>query len=128
MQAVVRELDAPDAEGNTFAGEGSYEGSARRYNPSCDNDQRTDYSTIPLVGKAKGTATADDMGGGQISLVFTITPLDPPENLPEGVLPALGNLVLKGAVGQESRTFKMQSDLCRGSLTHVTEWSAERIK
>lgn len=128
MKAVVRELDTADAEGNTFAGESSYQGSARRYNPSCDNDQRTDYSTIPLVGKAKGTATADDMGGGQISLVFTITPLNQPENLPEAVLPAFGNLMLKGGVGQDSRTLKLQSDQCRGTLTHVTEWSATRIK
>jgi hypothetical protein len=128
MKADVRELDTPDAEGNTFAGKGSYQGFARRYNPSCDNDQRTAYSTIPLGGKAKGTATADDLGGGQIALVFTITPLKPPENLPEGVLPALGNLVLTGGLGQESRTFEMQSDLCRGTLTHVNEWSATRIK
>ena len=128
MNAVVRELDAPDAEGNTFAGEGSYQGSARRYNPSCDNNMRTDYETIPLGGNAKGAATADDLGGGQISLVFSITPLDPREDLPERVLPSLANMVLAGDSGQHTQTFEMQGDLCRGSLTHVTEWSAKRIK
>jgi hypothetical protein len=128
MKAVVRELDAPDDEGNTFAGKGSYDGWARRYNPSCDNQQRTKYETIPLTGEAKGSGNADDMGNGQISLVFTITPLNPPENLPEGVLPAFGNLVLTRGTGQESRTLKMQSDRCRGTLTHVTEWTAKRIR
>jgi hypothetical protein len=128
MKAVVRELDVPDEEGNTFAGKGSYDGWARRYNPSCDNQQRTKYETIPLTGQAKGSGNADDMGNGQIALVFTITPLNPPENLPEGVLPALGNLVLTRGSGQDRRTFKMQSDRCRGTLTHVTEWSAKRIR
>ena len=128
MKAVVRELDTPDAEGNTFAGQGSYDGWARRYNPSCDNDLRTDYKTVPLVGEAKGGGNADDLGGGQISLVFTITPLNPPENLPEAVLPALRNLVLTGGAGHDSRTLKLQSDRCRGPLTDVSEWSAKLIK
>ena len=128
MKAVVRELDTPDAEGNTFAGKGSYQGSARRYNPSCDNNMRTSYKTIPLVGKAKGAATADDLGGGQIGLVFSITPLDPPEDLPEQVPPSLGNMAFAGDSGHHTNTFEMQSDLCRGTLTHVTEWSAKRIK
>lgn len=128
MKAVVSELDTPDAEGNNFAGEGSYDGWARRYNPSCDNDFHTDYTTIPLGGKAKGGGNTDDLGGGQIALVITITPLNPPENLPEAVLPAVVNLVLTGGAGHHSQTFEMQSDLCRGTLTHVTEWNVKRIK
>ena len=128
MKAVIRELDTPDVDGNTFAGRGSYEGWARRYNPSCDNKGRTDFETITLAGKAKGGGNADEIGGGQTSLIFTITPLNPPENLPEAVLPALGNLVLTGESGQDSKTFEIQSDRCRGTLTHVTEWIAKRIR
>ncbi len=126
MKAVVRELDTPDADGNTFAGNGSYEGSFRKYNPSCDNDFRTDYETLPLVGKAEGSGFADDMGGGQTSLSFSITPLVADED--GSILPIANALLLTKGKGHESRTFTMQSDLCRGTLTHVTEWSATRLE
>jgi hypothetical protein len=125
MKAVVRELDTPDAEGNAFAGRGSYEGSFRRYRVSCDNKMRTDYETIPLAGKAKGVATADAMGDGQTGLSFTMTPLKD-----EGMdlIPVVQSLMLTKGKAQDSRTFTMQSDRCRGTLTHVTEWSATQIK
>ncbi|MBA2706857.1 MAG: hypothetical protein H0U59_03520 [Gemmatimonadaceae bacterium] len=128
MKAAVRELDTPDAEGNTFAGKGSYDGWARRYNPSCDNNNRTHSENIVLGGKAKAAASTDDLGSGQLSLVFSITPLDSPEDLPERVYPALGSFVLMGGSGRDSKTFTVQSDRCRGTLTHVTEWSATRLE
>lgn len=148
MKAVVRRLATPDAEGNTFAGKGSYEGSFHVHKVNCDNDTPMDSETIPLVGRAKGGAIADNLGGGQISLVFTITPLDPPkmhvltrsfraleqlgglkeEEMPDLVLPIVRNLVLKGGLGQDSQTFTMWGGSCSGTLTHVMEWSATRIE
>jgi len=148
MKAVVRRLATPDAEGNTFAGKGSYEGSFHVHKVNCDNDTPMDSETIPLVGRAKGGAIADNLGGGQISLVFTITPLDPPkmhvltrsfraleqlgglkeEEMPDLVLPIVRNLVLKGGLGQDSQTFTMWGGSCSGTLTHLMEWSATRIE
>jgi hypothetical protein len=86
---------------------------------------RTDYETVPLAGKAKGVATADDMGGGQTGLTFTMTPVKD-----EGMdlIPVAQGLMLTDGKARDSRTFTMQSDRCRGTLTHVTEWSATQIK
>jgi hypothetical protein len=146
MQATVRRLAAPDAEGNTLAGYGSYEGSIHEHKVNCDNKLPMDSETIGLGGKAKATATAESMGAGQTSLVFTITPINPPKrhlftrsfrsveqmgnlkDLPDAVMPAFGNVVLKGGVGQKSQTFQMFGGSCSGTLTHVMKWSAKRIQ
>jgi hypothetical protein len=128
MKATIRQLDTPDAEGNTFAGDGSYEGSFRKYNPSCDNKMRTEYTTAPLVGKTKAGGAVSDMGDGTTSLSFSMTPLAPEQDGGiDAVLPVTQTLVLKGGKGQDSTTFKLQSDKCRGTLTHVTEWSVTRV-
>jgi hypothetical protein len=128
MKATIRKLDTPDAEGNTFAGSGSYEGSFRKYNPSCDNKMRTEYTTAPLVGKARADGAVSELGDGETSISFSITPLAPEQDGGiDAVLPVTQTLVLKGGKGQDSTTFKLQSDKCRGTLTHVTEWSVTRV-
>lgn len=146
MKAEVRRLPEPDAEGNSFVGGGSYRGKFISHKVNCENNLPMDYETIEFANKAKATASADDMGSGQTSVVFTITPIDPPkahllttsfrgleqaggvkeEDLPDLILPVLGNVVLAGDSGQATRTFEMYGGSCSGMLTHVTTWTVKR--
>ena len=146
MKADVRRLPEPDSQGNMYGGWGSYKGKVINHKVNCENDLPMDYETIEFTNKAKAAASADDIGGGQTAITFTITPVDPPkahflttsfraleqaadikkEDLPDLILPVLGSLVLAGDSGQETRTFQMHGGSCSGMLTHVTTWTARR--
>ena len=146
MKADVRWLPEPDSQGNSYVGWGSYKGKVINHKVNCENNLPMDYETIEFANKAKAAASADDIAVGQTAITFTITPIDPPkahilttsfrgleqaggvkeEDLPDMVLPVLGNLVLAGDSGQETRTFEMYGGSCSGMLTHVMTWTARR--
>jgi hypothetical protein len=148
LQATVRTLRVPDAEGNTLAGWGTYEGYIKNRKINCANNAPMDWETIPLVGRARGKASRTPAGGGKTFMTFVITPLDPPkmhlftrsfrgiegaaglkeEDLPDAVLPVLGPLTLRGGRGKDSKSFKMPGDSCGGTMTHDAEWEATRIE
>lgn len=131
LQATVRALPAADKEGHTLAGWGTYEG----YIKNCANQ------TLPLVGRARGTASASSTEPGQIFLTFVITPLDPPklhiffeggvglkeEDVPDALGSVIGPLNLRGGRGQDRKSLKMP-DGCGGMGTDVTEWEAKKIQ
>jgi hypothetical protein len=141
--AVVRQLARPDADGNTWAGWGTYEGTINDHKINCNNKMPMDWEEIQLGGKARGTATATRSGNTTL-VSFAITPLNPPKRhlftrsfrrmetaaaaeLPDAVLPVLGTLQLRNGIGRDSRTYDMPGGSCSEKITVVTEWEATRV-
>lgn len=143
MRAVVHELPERDADGNNFVGKGHYEGRIITRKVNCDNNLPMDREVISFSDSTTATASMDDIGGGQISMIFTITPSNSPkmhmltksfrdveaaaaeDEMPDLILPTLGSVMLKAGEGEQTRTSQMYGGSCAGMLTYDMKWTAK---
>ena len=146
--ATVRRLAKPDADGNTYAGWGTFSGVVVNHKVNCANKAPMDWEPIRMDGRAKGTATVDPLGGGKLTLIFTITPLNPPkqhmftksfrgfegaagmkyEDLPDAVLPVVGALQVSAGFGKDEQKMEMPGGSCQKTIEMLNEWDAAQVQ
>jgi hypothetical protein len=143
-EAVVRQLRSPDANGNNFAGKGTYSGQAVNRKANCNNNFPEDVEPIAFQGRLRATASIPDEGGW---VSFTLEPIDPPsmhfftrsfrvlENLmiketgemPALIFPGVGMIELKGGTGHQVTEGEFGSNSCDGKVTVRTEFDITRL-
>lgn len=151
--AVLRERDAPDDDGNNFSGHGTYQGIAVDRKANCLNDAPEDLQETHLKGSVRAKATITDLGGDSSSVIFELEPLDSPKQhyytrsfqsmedrmlaelgdsaeaeLPDMVTPVGGmDFVSKGSSSKVVEEPPVEN-ACAGLIERITEHSITRTK
>lgn len=146
-EASVRQLSKPDADGNNFAGKGTYAGRAVMRKANCFNKFPEDVEPIVFQGKLTGTANVSPSGPGAAWVTFTLEPIDPPKmhfftksfrgleelmkketgDLPALIFAGVGMVELKGGTGSRTIEGEMGSNACDGKVSVLTETEVMRL-
>lgn len=146
-EASVRQLSKPDADGNNFAGKGTYAGRAVMRKANCFNNFPEDVEPIEFQGRLKGTANVSPSSPGAAWVTFTLEPIDPPKmhfftksfrgleelmkqetgDLPALIFAGVGMVELKGGTGTKTLEGEMGSNACDGKVSLLTETEVMRL-
>lgn len=150
--AIVRQLLDPDADGNNFAGGGTYSGFAIQRKANCLNAAPEDYEKIAFGGRVEATASIpmDDPSAfvpiNQM-LTFNLEPLNPPSGhfytrsfrgmeekmkqegigQPGLIFPAVGVLKMSGLPIHQRLESEIGSNVCDGKVTTTTVVDVEKL-
>ncbi len=152
-RAVLRELDQPDDDGDTFAGTGDYSLLARLWKANCASYAPEELEVISGGGavRAKGSISSEDPGS--ISLIFQLEPLSGPrmrmftrsftgleqqlrkqvassnqDDVPFMAGQAVGLVTVRGKLGDTTRVVVTGETECEGEMSTRTSARVTRLR
>ena len=153
-RAVLRELDQPDQDGNTFAGTGDYTVLVNLKPANCSYEKMEGVEKIEGGGSLKAGASINPSwtGSGAEVMAVSLTPLDGPkqrlftgsftalekmhreesekdgEKAPLLAPDAVGWVELRGRSGDSTHVFSMGTSPCEGLITGTNVTRAMRLR